>query len=160
DRDIDAQKENYARGKDYLKGRDTLYSQMMQASGDQRVAALQTRQGYIQAAQMQLNAQMQRANNPVIAANGEKAADGLQRLYDQNQLALAQAAAQAARARAAAALAAQKAAEKEAFDRAERVAKLGLEGRRVAVEEQKADVEKAGKTTDEEKKTRQLAAQL
>lgn len=149
DRDIMAQQEDYSRGKDQLAARNTIYGQMVQATGDARLAAMQVRQGQLEAAKMDLEATASQYAAPEIRQRAEVAASAIDKELAATHMAFDQHGLQVAQQQANAVAAARAAQQRAAVEALEKAAKLELERRRVAVDEKKADNE-AGKKQNED----------
>jgi hypothetical protein len=147
DKDIRAQQESYERGKDFLKQRDTVYGQMVQSTGDQRLAAMQVRQSLLESAKMDLEAQAQKLGIPEIHARAKIAIGAIDREQKNLGMQWDQYALQAAQRQAAAAQAARVAQEKLMHDRAIELTKLGQEQQKIDIERDKAGAAAAGKET-------------
>lgn len=125
DQGVKAQMANVDNLKAQLGARQNLFGQMMQESGDQRVAELQTRNLMWEAAKQKLGADAARLGIPEVTLNAERAMNEIERTQ-QNPLRLQMTgdALKSAQAAAGAAAAARAAAEDKAFKRSLEVAHL------------------------------------
>lgn len=147
ERDLNAQQDDYNRQKDYLKSRDTLYGQMRETAGDQRLAALQYRQGMLEQAKTQLQADSDRLGIPEIAARNKILVDGVDREQAKLQKEIDAHALQVKQQQATAAAAATQAREKQLWDRSMELAKLDLEKRKIEGESGKKAADSLEKRT-------------
>jgi hypothetical protein len=144
DRDIHAQEQEHANKVGALNQRNSLYGQMLQQSGDQRLAALQTRQGLLESAKLQTQAQADRLGISEMQVRSRLAVGAIEGQMARNDKEVDVLKANVARSQAGAAYAAQQAREKMLHDREVEATKLSLEDRRVRVEEDKAAAEGKG----------------
>lgn len=131
-----------------LSARQNLFGQMMQESGDRRVAEMQTRNLMLESYKTALAARADRLGIPEVAVNAQLAMNGItQQKQNPLQSQMAKDALASAQAQASANAAAQHAAEMQAWNRSMEVAKLGLEKQKVDNETLKTQAE-ARKSTD------------
>lgn len=126
DRDIAAQESAIKNKKDSLSARQGLFAQMLQETGDSRVAAGQTRNLMLEGFKQKLLADGERAGIPEAKINAEQGARAIQAKQDAIREQTAAANYQAEQQRQAAAAAAAAAAQREAWQRSMQVAEMGL----------------------------------
>lgn len=145
DRDIHAQEAEVDNKKASLGARNTVFGQMMQETGDRRLAGQQTRVMMLEAAKLKIQADADRLNIPEVRTNAELATNAIQQKIDAAKTAMDQAAYQAFLQQAQAAASARTAAEKMAWDRSMAVAELGLKKDKLTIDRMEAEA-KGGET--------------
>ncbi len=138
DRDIAAQEKEIDNKKASLSARNTVYGQMLQETGDRRLAAQQTRNLMYEAAKQKLAADAERLGIPSVKTQAEQAAQIFQHKQDELNVQFKHDAYATAQAQAAAAAAAQRQAEEKAGQRQMQVAELGLKKDAQEIERAKA----------------------
>lgn len=157
DKDIRSQELELDNKRASLSARQSLFGQMLQETGDRRLAAQQTRVMMLEAAKLKVQADADRLGIPEIRTNAELATNQIQQKIDATRTAMAKDAYELFQRQAAAAAAAQRAAEEKAWQRSMEVAKLGLERDKLTIEQMKA----MGVTAEDiQKQTEALGKQL
>jgi len=153
DRDIQSQIQDIDSAKASFSARSSLFGQMMQETGDQRLAAMQTRSLIYEGMKLKLKSDAARLGIPELRTSAEILANGI----DQKKAALDEQmrgqALKMAQAQAQAAASARAAAERLAHERLMDLAKLNLE-------QQKIDASREGKSGDLNRQTQSLGDKL
>lgn len=157
DRDIAAQQAAIDNKKTALGARQSVFGQMMQETGDRRLAAMQTRNLMYESAKQDIMAQADQLGIPEIRTNAEQAVSEIQHRQDALNAQLKGEDLQRQQAAAAAAASSQRAAEENAWKRQMEVAKLGLERDKVEIDKVKA---LGGGAEDIQKQAQQLGEKL
>lgn len=126
DQDINAQQSAIDNKKASMSARQSLFGQMLQETGDSRVATMQTRNLMYESFKQKLLSEGERSNIPEVKINAEQGARAIQAKQDANRENLAASALQQAQQAAAAAAGARAAAEKDAWKRSMEVSELAL----------------------------------
>lgn len=134
DRDISVQQDAINNKKASLAARQSLFGQMLQETGDSRVAAMQTRNLMYEAMKQDLMANAERLGIPEVKVNAEIGVRAIQARQDALREQLAATQLQSAQQQAAAAASARASAEKEAWARSMQMAELGLKKDAQAIE--------------------------
>jgi hypothetical protein len=143
DRDVQDQVEAINSKKAQLTSRNSVFQQMVQETGDVRLAAMQTRNLMYEAGKQKLLADAERLGIPELRTRAEQAAHEFEKRQADLWTGLSQQAYQTAQQQAAAAAAARKAAEKEAWERSIKLIELGQ--KRDELEVKKAEAGKGGR---------------
>lgn len=146
DRDIRAQEAEIDGKKAQLSARNSIFGQMLQETGDRRIAAQQTRLLMLEAAKTKIQSDSERLGIPEVQKNAELAVNGIQQKIDSARTAMAKEAYETFQRQAAAAAAAQAAAAEKAWQRSMEVAKLGLERDKIEAEKLKSSGESVKET--------------
>lgn len=128
DRDIDAQKTAIENKRTALSERRSVFGQMLQMTGDARLAEREHRTALYEAAKLSLKARADSLGIPEIRAQAALGINELQQRIDAMKMQNAADAWKAFQAAAAAAEAQRRAAEERAFEHALKVAELGIKG--------------------------------
>lgn len=139
--DIDAQITAIDNKKASLTQRNNVFGQMLQQTGDRRLAAIQTRNLMYEAAKQKLGAQADELGIPEVRTNAQQNISAIQHQQDAMNTQFTGEAYQTAQQQAAAAAAAQRAAEKAAWDRQKEVFEMGLKKDQLDIERMKAGKE-------------------
>lgn len=157
DQDIRAQQDEISNKKASLSARQGIYGQMLQETGDSRLAADQSRALMLQGIRADLKAKTDLYGIPEARATTELAMNGIDQRIAGAQTGIAQAAWEWAQRQAAAAAAAQAAAQREAWAHSMQIAELGLKGDELAIKRAQA----SGQTFEDlNKQTQSLGTAL
>jgi len=126
-----------------LGARQTIFGQMLQETGDRRLAAMQTRNLMLEAAKQKVQADAERLGIPALRTQAQQVANQFQHQQDALKTQIAGEAYQSFLAQQRAAAAAQAAAEEKAWKRSMEIAELGLKRDKLEIERLDA-INKAG----------------
>jgi hypothetical protein len=155
--DIQAQMDEVDNKKASLGARQNIFAQMLQETGDRRLAAMQTRNLMYEAAKQHLAATDAQLGVPEVSTAAQQHIAAFQHQQDQLNAQFAGEAWQQQQRAAAAAVAAQRAAEQQAWQRQMDLAKLGMEKDKLSIEAAKVS---GGSIEDLNKQAQQLGDKL
>lgn len=146
DRDIAAQQDEISTKKAQLGARQSLFGQMLQETGDQRLAAMQTRNLMLESGKQWLQAQSDRLQIPSMQMENQLKIDAITQMQSGLDEAIKKSSYATALQQAQAAAAARAAAEREAWNRRMQLAELGLKRDELTIKAAAAGKEEGDKT--------------
>ncbi len=137
--EVTKQREEYERGQKGLANRNTIFGHFFEANKNKHLSMLETQNALMTANKTRIAAQVQSAGVPETIAKGDMAVTAIDRAQAQLKTQIDKARLQAAQAAAAAWSQQQRAAEERTRQHEKDVAELGLKGRALDIEAEKAN---------------------
>lgn len=160
DRDVNDQRSAIESKRAGLAARQNMYGQLLQQTGDRRLADLQLRNLQLEAIKQETKARADALKTPEILAQSDKIRAGIDLKQDALRTAMLEHKQQQLQAQAAAAAAARMAAVKYSDERQDKIAELGLKKDQLTLEQRKADIEEKKAVGDVNKETAAMSKEL